>query len=170
MPPEDRLARAVDWLELRPGQRVLELGCGHGVAATLVCERIGDGVLIAVDRSARMAAATARRNAEHVAAGRLRVIRSDVETLELADARFDRIFAINLPLFLRGDPAATLRALRSHLTPRGELWSIAQTTASMTKPQEESFPHALEAAGYQVQRVLRRQTADSHMLGFGATR
>ena len=86
------------------------------------------------------------------------------------DERFDRIFAVNLPHFLREDPTATLLALRSYLAPRGQLWSIAQTTASMTKPQEEGFPAALEAAGYQVLRVLRRQTAESHMLGIAATR
>ena len=169
MTPEERLRPAVDWLELAPGHRVLELGCGHGVAATLVCERIGDGELLAVDRSVKMVSVAARRNAEHVAAGRARFVRSSVETLDLGHDRFDRIFAVNLPLFLREDPTALLARLRPHLGPRGQLWSVAQTTSSMTKPQEDAFPAALEVAGYRVLRVVRRQTADSHMLGIGAT-
>ena len=170
MTPEERLKPAVDWLELEPGQCVLELGCGHGVAASLACERIGDGLYVGVDRSAKMIVAAARRNATHVAAGRARFVRSPVETLELGEERFDRIFAVNLPLFLREDARATLMRLRPHLTGRGQLWSVAQTTSSMTKPQEEEMPHALEDAGYRVLRVVRRQVADSHMLGIGATR
>lgn len=56
---------------LDPGSadQVLEIGCGPGVAAAVVCERLTTGRLLAVDRSA----VAARRTAEHVAGGRLEV-------------------------------------------------------------------------------------------------
>lgn len=48
-----RLRRIVDELDVQPEDRVLEIGCGHGVAASLICERLGSGMLTAIDRSPR---------------------------------------------------------------------------------------------------------------------
>ncbi|MDQ3721124.1 MAG: methyltransferase domain-containing protein [Actinomycetota bacterium] len=64
-----RLPRIVDRLDIQPGDRVLEIGCGHGGAATLVCEQLETGRLTAVDRSPKMIEAAKRRNATYDEAG-----------------------------------------------------------------------------------------------------
>lgn len=99
----ERLRSIVESLDIRPGDRVLEIGCGHGVAAELVCERLDGGFLTAVDRSPKMIEAASRRNAEHVAAGRAEFLVAPLEDLGLGDRRFDKIFAIRVGLFHR-DP------------------------------------------------------------------
>jgi SAM-dependent methyltransferase len=123
----DRLVWAVDTLAVGPTDRVLEIGCGHGVAVSLVCERLDDGGSItAIDRSPTMIEAATRRNADHVAAGRASFQAASLHEADLGDARFDKIFAIHVGAFLRGDPARELRIVRDHLAPGGSFHLMYQ--------------------------------------------
>jgi ubiquinone/menaquinone biosynthesis C-methylase UbiE len=116
-----RLERLVERLALEPGDRVLEIGCGHGVAATLVCERLGEGgAYTAVDRSAKMIAVAGRRNARHVAAGRAEFLVMALEALDLGERRFDVVFAARVGLFQREPQRARALAER-WLAPGGRL-------------------------------------------------
>jgi len=63
----ERLRAVVASLGIRPDGRVLDIGCGHGLAATFVCEGLEKGCLTAVDCSARMIAAASCRNARRPA-------------------------------------------------------------------------------------------------------
>jgi ubiquinone/menaquinone biosynthesis C-methylase UbiE len=116
-----RLRSVVEQLNLRPDDRVLEIGCGHGVAATLVCERLGSGHLTAVDRSAKMIQAATRRNAAHVEAGRAEFLVAALEDLDLGDRRFDKIFAVRVGLFHR-DPGQARGIVERWLAPGGAVF------------------------------------------------
>jgi len=70
----DRLRWAVDVVDPQPDEELLEVGCGPGVAAALVCERLASGRLHAVGRSATAAERTRRRGADHLASGRLHLL------------------------------------------------------------------------------------------------
>jgi trans-aconitate methyltransferase len=50
----ERLRSIVEKLGIRPEDHVLEIGCGQGVAATLICERLDGGRLTAIDRSPKI--------------------------------------------------------------------------------------------------------------------
>ena len=114
----ERLRAIVDGLGIRPGDRVLEIGCGHGVAATLVCERLAGGRLTAVDRSPKMIDAAARRNAAHVAAERAEFLVAELEHLRLGDRRFDKVFAVRVGLFHR-EPERARQLVAPWLAPGG---------------------------------------------------
>jgi ubiquinone/menaquinone biosynthesis C-methylase UbiE len=118
-----RLRRIVEELGVRPGDRVLEIGCGHGVAATFVCERLDGGRLTAVDRSPKMIEAAARRNAAFVEAGTAEFLVSTLEDLDLGDRRFDVVFAVRVGLFHR-EPDRARRLAERWLVPGGTLRAV----------------------------------------------
>lgn len=116
----ERLRSVVERLDIRQDDRVLEIGCGHGVAATLVCERLGEGRLTAIDRSEKMIRAATRRNAAHIEAGKAEFIVANLEDLELEERRFDKIFAIRVGLFYR-EPEHARNIVERWLAPGGAL-------------------------------------------------
>jgi ubiquinone/menaquinone biosynthesis C-methylase UbiE len=116
----DRLRSIVESLDIRPDDRVLEIGCGHGVAAALVCERLDEGSLTAIDRSAKMIEAATRRNAEHVAAGKAEFLVASLEQLNLGNRRFDKVFAVRVGLFHR-DPDHANSLIEPWLAPGGQV-------------------------------------------------
>jgi ubiquinone/menaquinone biosynthesis C-methylase UbiE len=120
---DDRLRTIVDRLDVRPDDRVLEIGCGHGVAATLVCERLDGGRLTAVDRSPKMIAAATRRNAAYVEAGTAEFLLMHLERLDLADRRFDKVFAVRVGLFHR-EPERARGIVERWLAPGGTVFAF----------------------------------------------
>ena len=124
--PSKRILEFVDALPLRPGLRVLEIGCGSGVAARLVAERIGDGHVLAIDRPAR-AIAQARAAARDVAPDRLEFRTARVEELALApgERTYDLAFAMRVGALDGRHPKledAALAAIAAALKRGGKLF------------------------------------------------
>jgi len=125
----ERLRSIVERLDIRPRDRVLEIGCGHGVAATYVCERLEGGRLTAIDRSQKMIDAAIRRNGAYVEDGTAEFLVARLEQLDLGDRRFDTIFAVRVGLFHR--EAERARALvEPYLAPGGHLHAFFDSPSS----------------------------------------
>src|SRR6187549_1339013 len=114
----ERFVWAVDTLAVRPDDRLLEVGCGHGVAVSLVCERLTSGRITAIDRSEKMIEMAARRNRDHVAAGRAVLKTAALERADFGGERFDKVFAFNVaPFWLQ--PEKALGIVGRRLSPDG---------------------------------------------------
>ena len=134
----ERLQRVVERLDIQPDDQVLEIGCGHGVAATMVCERLGDhGRLTAIDRSPKMIEAAACRNAEHVEAGIAEFLVTTLEELDLGDRRFDKIFAVRVGLFHR-EPARARALAERWLAPGGTLLAAFDEPSAGARDRRQS--------------------------------
>jgi SAM-dependent methyltransferase len=110
-----------------PDDRLLEIGCGPGVAVSAVCERLAGGRITAIDRSATAIRRATARNAGHVAAGRVVLQTAALETLHPENlpegpGGYDKVFAMNVNLFWVRTPTRELELIRTLLEPRGALF------------------------------------------------
>jgi cyclopropane fatty-acyl-phospholipid synthase-like methyltransferase len=93
-----RLTAIVDALPLKPGMRVLEIGCGPGAAARVVAHRIGQGYVLGIDRSARAIAQAVTGSQAEMASGRLGFRLASVEEFQLepGEEPYDIAFAVRV--------------------------------------------------------------------------
>lgn len=122
----DRLRQAVEALPLVPGMRVLEIGCGPGVAAREVAARIGAGKIVAIDRSPTAIDQAMRGSAAEISAGRLefRCVGIEDFVLEPDEQLFDLAYAHRVGAMDGRHPkagAVALRRLKEALKPEGLL-------------------------------------------------
>lgn len=142
-------------MAVKPTDRLLEIGCGHGVAVSLVCQKLDGGTITAIDRSSKMIAAASKRNADHVAAGRAHFVTAALHEADLGSARYDKIFAIHVGVFLRGDPVREVEIVKRHLAPGGRLYVVDQPLergSARTTAKEQAA--ALDRHGLEVSEVL----------------
>ncbi|MQM25971.1 methyltransferase domain-containing protein [Glycomyces albidus] len=122
-----RLAAIVEALPLRQGIRVLEIGGAPGAAAKAVAERIGDGHILVIDRSATGVAQIRRNAAADIESGRLSTRQVAAEEFELlpSEAPFDLAFAVRVGALDGRHPEAgaiAKRRIAAALTPNGRLF------------------------------------------------
>jgi SAM-dependent methyltransferase len=137
-------------LAIEPADRILEVGCGHGVTASLVCERLAAGTFTAIDRSTKMIEMAAARNREHVTSGRARFEAVALEDADFGGERFDKVFAVHVAEFWRR-PAEALGVVRALLAPGGALYLFNQTpgwTPDAARDFGERLSGLLEEHGY----------------------
>ena len=137
----ERQRWAVGVLDVRPSDRLLEVGCGHGVAVSLACERLVDGRIVGVDRSPKMTRLAARRNARFVAAGKAEIRTGLFERLDLGGP-YDKVFAFHVAAFWRR-PAEMLGRTAAILGRGGALYLFNQLPGWGRKGSAEAFAREL---------------------------
>ena len=116
----DRNRWLVDLLDVRAGQRLLEVGPGPGIAVAELARRVPDVGIVVVDHSPVMLRQTAARNRDLAAAGRLRAVERPAERIGPDLGEFDRIYSMNVWQFW-ADQEAVVRTLARRLLPGGLL-------------------------------------------------
>jgi len=110
----------VGLLDVQPADRVLEVGCGPGVAVALLAERATAGLVVGLDPSEVMIRQAARRNRAAVRAGRAELRLGMDSALPYPDGHFTKACTIHSLYFWPSLPDG-LRELHRALAPGGQL-------------------------------------------------
>jgi SAM-dependent methyltransferase len=159
VPSSERLAWVAEVLAPSASDRVLEVGCGHGVLISLLTARLTGGLVIGVDRSPAMIAAAARRNRQAIEAGRVSLRAATLTEADLGGHRFDVVVSFNVRAFWTA-PAVEWDVVDRVLAPGGRVvvaWSVMGpgTGASI----EEGLRRLAGARGLSPAGVHRGRTA-----------
>lgn len=154
----DVVAQVIEALDVKPGQQILDLGCGNGWA-TRILAKLGPGVqAIGVDVAQGM---IARAEELHSYTIRARYEQMPFERLDFKDGHFDRAFSMEA-LYYATDLEAALAELFRVLKPGGEadvildFFSESEPTAKwpelvgvpMQRLAEAEWRAAFERAGF----------------------
>jgi ubiquinone/menaquinone biosynthesis C-methylase UbiE len=121
-------------MQIRPGERVLDLGCGNGWATRLLAQTNAGVQAIGIDASPKM---IARAEALHSLTIRARYEVGTFEKLDFKDAHFDRIFSMEA-LYYASDLERAIRECFRVLKPGGSV----ETLVDYYEESEASEPWA----------------------------
>lgn len=117
-------------LGLRPGQRLLDVGCGLGDAALALAADLGDGgEVVGVDSSSAMVAAANARAS--TARCRVRFVVGDACSLDAMDSSFDAVRSERTLQWLT-DPSGAIREMVRVVRPGGRVSLIDTDWSSFT--------------------------------------
>jgi protein-L-isoaspartate O-methyltransferase len=107
-----RVRVAVDVVDPAPGARVLEVGCGPGVAMALVCARLVDGHVTGLDRSAIAIERAEKRLRRFLDDGRADLQHRDLVAFHGDGRPYDSVLAVDVNAFWTGAGVEEAERLR----------------------------------------------------------
>ena len=156
-----RTRRVVEWtiamLDLRPTDRVLEIGSGSGDALQLAAKYCSLGLVAGVESDPVMVRRARKRNALLMTYGRVFVREGSVSGLPYPDGSFDKVFSIN-SVHTWPSQLGDLKEIRRVLRPEGKLFIVRQPLGAKSRREQDQMrediqqrlPQQIALAGFDV--------------------
>ncbi|WP_299616370.1 cyclopropane-fatty-acyl-phospholipid synthase family protein [uncultured Tateyamaria sp.] len=145
--------RTVDLMALSPNSRVLEVGCGPGLALARCASVVTSGRVVGLDHSDVMIRQARNRLMKQGVADRVTLIEGGIDRLADWPDTFDRIFSLNVIQFQSGKPGF-FGAVIDALVPGGLCLTTYQPRLDADGPGAAqrmiaSIEDALHAVGFE---------------------
>jgi trans-aconitate methyltransferase len=161
-----RVRWAVELMDVQPSDHVLEIGCGAGAGAELICNRLTTGKLFAIDRSESGVDRTKRRNHAFVESGRLTVRQIDLATLRVPVKRLHKVYSFNVNLFWVRGCADEVALLHERVVPGGAVFLFYEAKSpELVRTIVEKSSKALADGGFRVSVVEQKAPAVVGIIG-----
>jgi len=153
--PSNRIrnAKTVELLRLRPDSRVLEIGCGPGLALSACASIVTSGRLVGLDHSDVMVRQARHRLRTRNAGNPVELVTGGLDKLADWPESFDRVFSLNVIQF-QSDRNGFFRAVSDALVPGGFCLTTYQPRLNADGPGSSrrmigSIETALGASGFE---------------------
>jgi ubiquinone/menaquinone biosynthesis C-methylase UbiE len=148
----ERAQWTISLLDIKPHDRILEIGFGPGIAIELASRLADNGRVVGLDHSEVMLRQATRRNAAAVRNGLVELHLGSVADLPRFGEAFDKVFTINSIHFWE-EPLERLKELRGVLKPGGMIAVTLQprsrnATGATTAVIGDELAAKLLAAGF----------------------
>jgi 16S rRNA (guanine1207-N2)-methyltransferase len=153
---DDATTMLIEALEVMPGDRVADLGCGSGVVG-MVAARLAPNVQVTMTDADAYALELARRNCAHNEIASITIVAADVADT-IAEQRFT-VVACNPPFHQRHERAPDLaqrfmRAAAALLEPGGRAYFVANRFQPYERLLSALFGNVAEVEGDERYKVL----------------
>jgi ubiquinone/menaquinone biosynthesis C-methylase UbiE len=142
----------VDLLNVRPTDRVLEVGFGPGIAIRELSRRANEGRVFGLDHSNEMLRQATKRNAPAIRAGLVDLRLGSAEHLPAFEAPLNKVLAVN-NMGMWPDPDRVLKELRALMSNGGRIAIVSQprcpgATSETTRRVGRDVAERLRLAGF----------------------
>jgi len=161
--------QTLELMKLKPGQRVLDLGCGAGWASRLLAQRVGGGEhpgqVVSLDVSDEM---IRRARAASTQLDNLLFVVGSAQQIPWQEDYFDKVLSVE-SFYYYGDQGGALDELRRVMAPGGELYIlinlykdnhyslrwVGELQVPVQVKSEQEYIEMLKAHGYEGVRAER---------------
>jgi len=153
MTTNERIYWAVSMLDIQPSDRVLEIGCGAGLAVEQIAQKLTSGKITAIDQSQAMITMASKRNKELIATEKVVLLTGKLAEIQLPDQGYDKIFAFNVSVFWK-NPIRELQIIASHLKPDGAFYLFHQPPYDITKQIAKKASEQLKKGNFAIVQTI----------------
>lgn len=119
----ERFEWAVEILDVRGDDHILEIGCGVGLAVEEIAEHLTTGKITAIDRSSAMIEKAIQRNQKNIESGKAGFVKTELLRFTKSDTKFNKIFFFNINFFwTQNSIVSEIAVIKSFLAKNGLIY------------------------------------------------